>query len=671
MGIAELIDKYFVVQWSIIISLCILLYLYICKKPDGLRYKLFYFIERHTKVVLLTGFFLTLSIGIFIYYCVYGLTAWQAVYYGVLQFMFDTKTPPEFGLEIDFMNHSYQWIYIPAIMAAMISTLTIMILFFKEYIYTQHATYIANKGGHIVLCGIGENNRYFIDNLVNCEDRRKIPNIIVLESNKENPLLKKYEKKENIAIIIGDAKSKENLDRVGLRNCKYVIISTGNDIVNLSILSQIRIKEKEKSNEKRIYSKIYVHVSRRESEIYFDEEKLLEKDAASATHFYNYNELSARRLFSELLLVEGLNTVNNDDVVHLMIIGFGDMGQEVALQAAMQGHFYNKKRIRITVVDNNENTFESFRAIHWNIDKVCYFQTKLCSINSQKFYEWYFRQNNKPTYVVFALGNDKVTFSSLSILIHRLKQKNRLVNMPIPNIAVRFKQNVNDKIKESYEDMLEPLKFKIFGQSSLISTEKFVTEHEIDIYAKKINEDYRRANGYWKVSKNKSLHCNICRCEININKTIQAVRDTLENGNLTKPVWNELNNFTKDSNRATADHFNNIKKDVLKRLNIPILDKNKFYNPSDEIIEKYYDLIDMEHRRWNAFHFLNGWEHRIFTKEEGINKEPNLKLHGCLIDTNRLKEFAISLDKSPYEYYQYDLETYIREDEDEDEEGIR
>lgn len=636
MEIIEFINTCFVAQWKIIITLCIVLYIYLSKKPDGLRYKLFYFIERHTKVVLLTGFFLTLSIGIFIYYYVYGLTAWQAVYYSVVQFMFDTKTPLEFGLKIDLMNHSYQWIYIPAIMAAIISTLTIMILFFKEYIYRQHSTYIANKGGHIVLCGIGENNRYFIDNLLNCEDTRKIPNIIVLESNKENPLLKKYEKKENIAIIIGDAKSKENLDRVGFRNCKYVIISTGNDIVNLSILSQIRIKEEEKSNEKKIYSKIYVHVSRRESEIYFDEEKLLEKDAASATHFYNYNELSARRLFTELSLVEGLDTVNNDDVVHLMIIGFGDMGQEVALQAALQGHFYNKKRIRITVVDNNENTFESFRAIHWNIDKVCYFQTKLCNINSQKFYEWYFRQNNKPTYVVFALGKDKLTFSSLSILIHRLKQKNRLVNIPIPNIAVRFKQNVNGKIKKSYEDMLEPLKFKIFGQSSLISTEKFVTEHEIDIYAKKINEDYRKANA--------------------------------SNGNPTKPSWEELNNFTKDSNRATADHFNNIKKDVLRRLNIPIVDKNKFHNPSDEIIKKYYDLIDMEHRRWNAFHFLNGWEHRIFTKEEGINKEPDLKLHGCLIDTNRLKEFAISLEKSAYEYYQYDLETYIREDEEQKEE---
>jgi hypothetical protein len=43
-------------------------------------------------------------------------------------------------------------------------------------------------------------------------------------------------------------------------------------------------------------------------------------------------------------------------------------------------------------------------------------------------------------------------------------------------------------------------------------------------------------------------------------------------------------------------------------------------------------MIDMEHRRWNAYHYINGWKVKDID-----DKDAEHKLHPCLINTSKLE----------------------------------
>ncbi len=599
------------------------------------------YIEKN-KMPLLLLFTVAFLSGTYIYAHYYNLSFLQAIYYGLTQFVLEVKTPKELSIETDLALDNYHMIYWSAFLAMIASSLTVLLLF-KDEILGLKARAIAKKKSKIIICGLGDNNRYFIDNLLeNKNSTAKVPKdnkkkpeeyIYIIENNIENPYIDVYNKKENVSVVVGSALDEGLLKKAKVCHCKYVIISTGSDITNLSILSEIRRLKKVSGSLKKFINwfffntknkteliSIYTHVSNRSSEIFFDAIDFLGKEQSMNTHFYSYNELASRHLFKNFHLIEGVNTVTNDEEVHILIIGFGDLGQEVALQAALQGHFYNKKPIKITVIDKDHKKFESFRTTHWNIDKVCQFKTYRCNIDTPHFYKRYFKDKSQPTHVVFALGDDMLTFSSLSIFIHKLKQNQKKYNKLIPNIAVRFKKDVSEKIVKTYTSKLLPKKFYIFGITSTISTKKYIIEHKIDELAKSIHEGYRKT----------------------------APEES---------PWEDIENFKKDSNRSAADN-KVIKDDTIKRLEISKTELEKFKNPNDALINKHFNLIDMEHRRWNAFHYLNGWEHGVFNKNDKSNKNVKLKLHGCLINTKLLKEFEKTMGENKNYYYTNDLRNF-------------
>lgn len=83
--------------------------------------------------------------------------------------------------------------------------------------------------------------------------------------------------------------------------------------------------------------------------------------------------------------------------------------------------------------------------------------------------------------------------------------------------------------------------------------------------------------------------------------------------------WNRLDGFTKMSNISSADYM-----DVLREL---------IQSGINTDVEK---LAVLEHIRWCRFHYLNGWKYGI--PENGRNKDPEMRIHKCLVDYSELTD---------------------------------
>ena len=92
--------------------------------------------------------------------------------------------------------------------------------------------------------------------------------------------------------------------------------------------------------------------------------------------------------------------------------------------------------------------------------------------------------------------------------------------------------------------------------------------------------------------------------------------------------WKELSLFKKNSNRMQAEHIN------IKLRGIGWSEEDDF-STYEDFLAKNPDIVEkwarIEHLRWNAFHYVNGWD---YAKERNDAK----KLHNCLVPFSKLSK---------------------------------
>jgi hypothetical protein len=190
----------------------------------------------------------------------------------------------------------------------------------------------------------------------------------------------------------------------------------------------------------------------------------------------------------------------------------------------------------------------------------------------------------------------------LSDLVNKVKQTNTLFNKDshtLVPIAVRFKLETSIDLKQIDASIIK------FGETSKSSNIDFIINSTLDTKAKELHEKYNKENP------------------------------------LYSEEWSEINDEKKDKNRAAADSS------VIKEYTILKL-QEKYPNLQEYIIKDKTDsshlkfeelpevmqkLIDMEHRRWNAYHIMQGWKN-------GPTRDDKHKIHICIVKTQSLEEVA-------------------------------
>jgi len=278
----------------------------------------------------------------------------------------------------------------------------------------------------------------------------------------------------------------------------------------------------------------------------------------------------------------------------VLIIGFGTIGQHAFLRLVMNGQFVGS-RMRAIIVDNDiDGLRDCFLHRHPGLQLCCDMDFRKIDVPYAKFFTL-LKEEDNVDYVVIALSSNEINKqAALDIKLHHERKD---INA-LPIIAVY----------EKYGGLFDNGKLFSFGCRDAIYKESVIIREEIDHMAKAVNDGY------------------------NDDNSAEAKE------------WKELDWFSQESNRASADFI----PAMLKLANI---EKDRM--PENLLTEDNNlaeTLAHTEHLRWNAFHVAMGWApssieemHQCFINIKNVSlcrKNPITKRHLCLAPWDKLDEIS-------------------------------
>jgi hypothetical protein len=535
-----------------------------------------------------------------------------------------------------------------------------------------------SNGGHIIICGAGEKGKIlaldWIEKMNNEEIKRR--KIFFIEPDNNNPNLETL-KEAGAIIIAGKAQEKSILKKLKIEKAKYFVTTTDHDTTNIEIISTLMDSKILDNIEKPL--KCYIHLIHNEFYDFFMAKDFNGKNMKIKTDIkiFNVHNNSARMLFDDKILGHNVFKTKADIIdktkkVKIAIFGFGKLGENILIHALQLGHFYNNNPIEVTVVydkdkvDNSNIEDEFIKQYNIGIEK-----NKDNQFN-QKFSEYwkikfiddgdFIKEDLKEYSQIIIAYEDE--FESLSNLMKLLKRDNNTIlsnNIDIAIYSNSFPNSANIIDNDRADKDNEYTVFnqvRTFGELNKTCNYDMIINAKLDIQAKTNHEYY----------------------EILHNAVSQG---------WSKP-WDKLDIFTKDSNRYLMEH-NKIKESIInifinecetpfeyKKIKQEI--ENKFFSYpkmkinwddiklNDQSFTKYATHLSseeieqlgiVEHKRWNAFHILNGWEKLEIPKDTKtvIKKDVIRKLHPCLVSWN---ELDIVSKNHNHDFKSDDIETFMR-----------
>jgi hypothetical protein len=425
---------------------------------------------------------------------------------------------------------------------------------------------------HVVICGLGKRGLHYVLDFL-----KKSP-VVVIERNEENDRIQSA-RTAGARILLGDATQAEILRQARVDRSCHLIAITGDDFTNMEIGEQARAIANGGSSgplhchthvlDPQVVETIKVH------------ELVWKRSEQFVLHVFSTYRDAARSIFEVKPL--DWRPIYRDSIgyAHLIVCGFGRMGENVLLQAARIGHFANRERLRATVIDRQAQArYHSFLFRYPNIGNICDITVVNSEAEDPQVIEMLRVIAKDPSVIVSAV----VCFESDErSLAYAIGLRDNMHEFTFP-VSVRVPQEslisrIMGGIPSSLTDMT------CFGACSECCTSERLVDEVRDKLARKIHEDYRlsefRRNG---ANKNQLMK------KISLQK------------------WDLLREDFRESNRQAADHipvklravgcsFTHYEKDESKN--------RSAFTFTEEEIET---MAIMEHNRWSAERWMAGWK---------------------------------------------------------------
>jgi voltage-gated potassium channel Kch len=441
-------------------------------------------------------------------------------------------------------------------------------------------------GNHVVVCGLNEQNLHVVREL-----RRRRDQVVVVDKNPVNELLSSVEEMGAISLI-GDAATANTLRKAHVNRAKYLIAREADDGKNIEIgLRAIPIRIQ--------YGRpgappldCFLHLAHLELRHLFRQHQVLaKKNQQVVPHLFTTYENSARILLSNYPLEPFKFGPHDPRTVHLVIIGFGQMGESVALQAAKISHFANGKKLKLTVID---------RKAQMRKDRLSFYYPKFTEVCEAEFMD---AEGDDPTQIAkmvhWSQGPEMVTTfvvcfdddqHSLTFALSLRQKIDRRAPIRVRMASSAGLATLIDRGTNAPEILSD---LTPFGGEDEANQVELIIGEKLDLQAKAIHEDF--------VSRRKR-------------------EGDLPEKNPALANWNQLGADFVESNRQQADHLM-VKLRAIGCYSSPPK-KNETPYPFSEASEIEV-LAKMEHSRWIAERKLAGWK-RGAVKDEKEKNSPYL-----------------------------------------------
>ncbi|MEH7180229.1 NAD-binding protein [Neobacillus vireti] len=474
-------------------------------------------------------------------------------------------------------------------------------------------------GNHIVISGYHHKSKVLIENLR--KQQKKV--VLIVEEISESQMT--YMRELGVILLIGKQGSTSLYKKCKLSSAEYFIIFNEEDSKNLNEILALNEFVKETGVSLSL-KQVIVHLAYHQSYELFEE---IETDLSLKTNRadylpvkpFNLQKVVAEKLFNEYPLHKGYEERlrnPNGEALHLLFIGFGQTGQHLALQAIERAHYINSAQLKITILDKHaEKVKKEWYENYPKSKRVADLTFHTIDIETDSIDDYVHAAEAAYTHIFVCLKDD---FDDLKAGIQ--------LGKTIPHLPIYLKLSEKAQISHWLHTNTEKFnKLYLFGNYEEILTYDYVVNDQLEDRAKNIHEAYRKSKE--------------------------------EGAKKKQGTWDQLSTFLKESNRNQLNHAE-VKLMLMGLKAVPAgeIEKSghKALTPEEYIAaaQEHLTLLGAaEHHRWNAFHFLRGWD-ILEEIVDGKTKDPDKRLHACLVSYDDLKKIE-EITGEDYQKYDSDV----------------
>lgn len=581
-------------------------------------------------------------------------------------------------------EHPHKWLYLLigitgalVISGLMVTVFTNGVQRFVERI-REGRHYYKGLRNHFVLIGYNNLSLSLIHHLLFDTDKQASLIILtksnpsIIRAELQSSLDKSLEKR--IIIYAADHDTLKQIENLNLKYAKevYVLKEEDNDSQSLAILEQIAIHRGDRETD---LLKVNVLINDYETYEITQQIKLPEKYTGYAIgdnkykqnidlHLFNFYENWAKLLWSYNGLKDNANSnykfdaldfeeiENTTKSVHLVIVGFNDMGRALLMEALRICHYpnYDEKtganKTHITIVDPCADSLSvKFNSQYPYLKQIKDIYIDFCNAYIEEGWirneirKWATDDRQMLTLAICLSAPNRALNVALTlpeevyyqhdrVVLYEDKPNNNKYKIEANNIRPRVL--VRQALMSSVEDIIHAnngyyKNLKVFGTfneginvdllddklaiciNGIYSDKKntrnwYYGEEANEKYAEEIEKEIRKRYGDWKI------------------------------------LWynnKETPEFNKVSSRYQVDYYRSL---------LSILRRNNVFTTKDLLS----DLAAVEHRRWIAERTLAGW--RNADPSKGERRTDDLKLHTCIKPFSELPEDEKKKDRNVIAY---------------------
>ncbi|MEQ1741634.1 MAG: NAD-binding protein [Candidatus Nitrotoga sp.] len=570
-----------------------------------IRYKLFLWLQKYKWAIIVSLYFISFVLAVMGFIGQHKSLS-NAIFYTLQMIVlnygdFADPMPVEFQIARFSLPLIAAWALVTALLA-------------KAY---EHVNKLERKSwhGHIVICGLGEKGRSLALSYLG-KIKSDLPAdkctgpVIVVEQDPSNPYVAEIRKKGGV-VLIGYANDESLLEEIPVKHAKFVYALTGNDNLNRQIVEKVVGV----ANNENIPCFAHFHddqIRRMLQDSVLQKKEAQDKDYQNV-QFFSGVKNAVRELFKQHPIDQFVTAGNVDTLPNIGVIGFGWLGQALTVQAAnLWQHEDAECRLGVTVIDPgiadiSKRFLARFPALNkdfssWNpmeskfapLLRLNFIADDALAIDAE-FVKKHQLGTVKVFYICIPDEETAVKVAQMLVRAYRDFSCGESGSGCVADIKVVLCLPKGISLAHDLKSSLEKTGVCFFDALSnavpLTNNESFIGEH-LDADAKRIHEFYRT------------------KYDI--------------------PVWENLSESLRESNRYSADHIDVKKRAIFKAGD----DINALIDNHKEV------LMQMEHQRWCAERLLDGWR---YTQRAMKNGAPDGEPDKDKIKADKLKNLSYCL----------------------------